>query len=133
MIIPTQEQVIRLLIAVVLGAIVGLERERRHKPAGLRTHILVCLGSTLATVVSVDYFAGDPARVAAAIMTGMGFLGAGTIIASGSKGIHGLTTAASVWTIAAIGISVGIGYYILAAIATVLALIVLCMGKIEKR
>src|SRR3989338_10116898 len=132
MIIPTQEQVIRLLIAVVLGAIVGLEREKRHKPAGLRTHILVCVGAALATIVSVDYFGADPARIVAAIMTGIGFVGAGAIIASG-KDVHGLTTAASIWVVATIGIAIGVGYYVLAAIAAVFVLMVLLIGKVEKK
>ena len=131
MIIPTTEQIIKLLIAIALGGIVGLEREKMHKPAGLRTHILVCIGAALATIVSVDYFGADPARIAAAIMTGIGFVGAGAIIASG-KDVHGLTTAASIWTIAAIGIAIGVGYYILASIAAVLVLVVLVFGKIEK-
>ena len=133
MIIPTIEQVIKLLVAVILGGVVGLERERSHKPAGLRTHMLVCLGATLATIVSIEFVGADHARVAAAVMMGIGFLGAGTIIASGDKGIHGLTTAASIWIVAAVGIAIGVGYYIIAAIAAILVLIILSIGKIEKK
>src|SRR3989339_74410 len=127
MIIPTIEQIIKLVIALILGGIVGFEREKSHKPAGLRTHILVCLGAVLATIVSVDYFGADPARIAAAIMTGIGFIGAGAIIASG-RDIHGLTTAASIWVVATIGIAIGVGYYVLAAIAAVFVLMVLLIG-----
>jgi len=132
MIIPTIEQIIKLVIALILGGIVGFEREKSHKPAGLRTHILVCLGAVLATIVSVDYFGADPARIAAAIMTGIGFIGAGAIIASG-RDIHGLTTAASIWVVATIGIAIGVGYYVLAAIAAVFVLMVLLIGKVEKK
>ena len=132
MITPTIEQIIKLVIALILGGIVGFEREKSHKPAGLRTHILVCLGAVLATIVSVDYFGADPARIAAAIMTGIGFIGAGAIIASG-RDIHGLTTAASIWVVATIGIAIGVGYYVLAAIAAVFVLMVLLIGKVEKK
>jgi len=126
------EQALKLIFAVVLGGLVGWERERSHKPAGLRTHILVCLGSTLITVVSIGYFAEDYARIVAGIITGIGFIGAGTIIAQGNKGIHGLTTAASLWAVAAIGISIGIGWYVLSSIATVLITVVLFLGKLAK-
>jgi putative Mg2+ transporter-C (MgtC) family protein len=100
-----------LLLSVVLGALVGLERELHGHPAGLRTHILVCLGATLMTVVSKQMAAtspehADPARLAAQIVAGIGFLGAGAIVREGAT-IRGLTTAASIWTTAGLGIAVG--------------------------
>lgn len=125
------EQTLKLLLTVVLGGLVGWERERSHKPAGLRTHILVCVGAALITIVSISYFVEDYARMIAGIVTGIGFIGAGTIIAQGTKGIHGLTTAASLWVVAAIGICVGIGWHILAIITTALIILVLFLGKLE--
>lgn len=126
------EQVLKLLLAVVLSGLIGWERERSHKPAGLRTHMLVCIGAALITVVSIGYFVEDYARIIAALITGIGFIGAGAIIAQGTKGIHGLTTAASLWVVAAIGICVGIGWYVLAVITTVLIMLVLLLGGIKK-
>ncbi|MCX6343834.1 MAG: MgtC/SapB family protein, partial [Armatimonadetes bacterium] len=110
-------------MSALLGAIIGVERETHGRPAGLRTHILVCVGSTLFTICSY-LIAGthnDPGRITAQIVTGIGFLGAGTIIHQGSV-VRGLTTAASVWTVAAIGVGVGIGGYALtlAAITSVI-------------
>lgn len=131
--ISLTEQIIRLVLAVVLGGLIGIEREKSHKPAGLRTHILVCLGSTLATVVSTYYFQMDPARIAAAIMTGIGFIGAGAVIASGKTGVHGVTTAATIWTIAAIGIGIGIGAYVLTIFATIFVVVVLTVGLVGKK
>lgn len=125
------EQALKLILAVVLSGLIGWERERSHKPAGLRTHMLVCVGSALITIVSVGYFTEDYARIVAGIVTGIGFIGAGTIIAQGTKGIHGLTTAASLWVVAAIGIAVGIGWYLLAIIATILIMLILFLGKLE--
>lgn len=117
----------RLLLAAVLGGLVGFERERHNRPAGLRTHILVCLGSTLVMIVSVVGFGGelgargDQARIAAQVVSGIGFLGAGSILRQGSA-IRGLTTAASLWVVAAVGLAVGIGLYIPAVFATGLVL-----------
>ena len=98
--------VLRLLLAVGLGGLIGFEREAHGRPAGLRTHILVCLGSALFTIVSEAYMGmnSDPSRIAAQIVSGIGFLGAGTIIRQGSI-VRGLTTAASLWTTAAIGMA----------------------------
>jgi len=126
------EQTLKLLLAVVLSGLIGWERERSHKPAGLRTHMLVCVGSALITIVSINYFVEDYARIIAAVITGIGFIGAGTIIAQGTKGIHGLTTAASLWIVAAVGISVGIGWYVLSVIATVLIMLILFLGGYKK-
>ncbi len=125
--------IIRLIIAVLLGSIVGYERER-IKPeeghAGLRTHMLVCLGSALFTMMGLYAFeSADTARVAAGIVSGMGFLGAGTIIASGEK-IKGLTTAAGLWVASAIGLAVGAGFIIPAIVASLLALFVLALKSL---
>ena len=119
----------KLILAAVFGGIVGYEREVHEHPAGLRTHILVCMGSALMTIVSVKFQPpeGDPGRIAAQIVTGIGFLGAGTILRQGST-VRGLTTAASLWTVAGIGIAVGVGgatYLMLAAVATVVVFITL--------
>ena len=122
----------RLILGFILGGVVGLEREVSLKPAGLRTHILVSLASTLLTILSLNAFTGsDPARVAAAIVVGVGFLGAGTIVKTTEK-IVGLTTAATLWTVASIGVSVGAGFYIIASITTILAFIVLRLDIFEK-
>ena len=128
----TQNQVMaRLIWAVILGGLVGLEREMRRRTAGLRTHILVCVGSSLIMLTSIYVFDiykdtahVDPSRIAAGIVTGIGFLGAGAIIRSGS-GVHGLTTAASLWVVAGIGMSVGCGFYDAALVSTALVLVVL--------
>ncbi|MDI6821327.1 MAG: MgtC/SapB family protein [Actinomycetota bacterium] len=126
------EVVIRLVLATFLGGIIGYQRERAEKPAGLRTHVLVCMASTLFMLVSVYPFSGKPyvdtSRIAAAVVVGIGFLGAGAIIQQGSI-VRGLTTAASVWGVAAIGLAVGIGFYVPALAATVLTLIVLSVFK----
>ena len=127
----TLETIISLILAVLFGAIVGLERERTHKPAGLRTHMLVSLGSGLFTIVSVS-FSLDPARIAAGIVAGIGFIGAGTIWAEKDK-IKGITTAASLWATAAIGLTTGIGDYPLAAFVTLLVLLTLYSKAILKR
>jgi len=129
--------VLKLVISALLGGLIGLERETHGRPAGLRTHILVCLGSTLFTLSSYS-IAGtffDPARVTAQIVTGIGFLGAGTIMRQGSV-VRGLTTAASIWTVAAIGIAVAIGGAMLpvAVAATVLVGVTLFfVPTIERR
>ena len=110
--------VFRLILAAVLSGIVGFEREFHGRSAGFRTHILLCVGSTLIMITSVhifDVYYGrtpvDPARLAAGVVTGIGFLGAGTIIRSGES-VRGLTTAASLWTVSGIGLAVGCGFYI---------------------
>lgn len=129
---PEVEAALRLLLAAALGAAIGAEREFDHKPAGLRTHILICLGSALFTVVSVLGFSGtvDPSRVAAGVVTGIGFIGAGVILrgARGDK-VVGITTAASIWITAAIGIAAGVGLYIIAVSVTVLTVLVLFIPR----
>jgi putative Mg2+ transporter-C (MgtC) family protein len=118
--LPDIELIRRLLTAALLGALLGFERELRQKSAGLRTNILIAVGSALFTLMSIelaDPESADPSRVAAQIVTGIGFLGAGAIMRTGS-GVQGLTTAATVWVNAAVGVAVGGGEYRLAFIAT---------------
>jgi len=134
--VPVQLDVlIKLLAAVVMGGIVGWQRETRERPAGLRTHVLVCVGACVYTLASVSFLAGsDPSRVAAQVATGMGFLGAGTIIRHGNV-VRGLTTAASLWAVAAVGICIGIGgpAYWVAVLATLVVLLSLTvLQRIEK-
>jgi putative Mg2+ transporter-C (MgtC) family protein len=119
-----------LVLSMLLGAIVGIEREMIHKPAGLRTHMLVCLGSCLFTIVSIG-FSVDPARIAAGIVAGIGFIGAGTIWAEKDK-VQGITTAASLWATAAIGIAVGISDYPLAIVVTLLVFAILASRYLLK-
>lgn len=121
----------RLLLSVILGGLVGLERQLHRRTAGLRTHILVCLGSCLLMLTSVYVFGiynsittMDPLRLAAGIMTGIGFLGAGAIIRE-REGVKGLTTAASLWVVAGIGLAIGCGFYTGGIFATALTLVVL--------
>jgi putative Mg2+ transporter-C (MgtC) family protein len=119
--------IVKLVIAAFLGSLIGLEREIHKKPGGLRTHALVCMGSTLFTVVSLG-FSGpnvDSSRIAAGIVTGIGFLAAGMIIKTDAKKVYGFTTAAELWVLAAIGISVGIGFYAAAAVTTLVVLVIL--------
>lgn len=126
------EMVIRLLLAVFFGGLIGFEREKVHKPAGLRTHMLVASGSVIFTILSFEAFPGaDPSRMAAAIIAGIGFIGAGTIIKSEHK-ISGVTTAASLWSVAAISVATGVGYYLLATIAAAISYVILRLGRIEK-
>ena len=121
------EMVLRLLLAAALGATIGYQRERAGKPAGLRTHILICVGAALFTVASLYGFGAvaDPSRVAAGIVAGIGFIGAGAIIRTGEGIVAGLTTAATIWAVAAIGLAAGAGLYLVSAVTTVLILIVL--------
>ncbi len=125
---------LRLLVALVLGAVVGLERERQERAAGLRTVTMVSLGSCLFTIVGAYGFPNtDPSRVAAQIVTGIGFLGAGTIFLRKDL-VRGLTTAATIWTVAAIGMAAGTSQYLVALFTTLLILSVLMVLKpIEKR
>lgn len=134
--VPTlswEEALLRVVLAAVLGGAIGIEREIREREAGLRTHMLVAIGSALFTLVSAfgfhDFFVrggnvvrSDPTRIAAQIVTGIGFLGAGAIIRQGLS-VRGLTTAATLWVVAAIGLATGAGYYSGAVITTVVVLI----------
>jgi putative Mg2+ transporter-C (MgtC) family protein len=120
--------VLRLVIAACLGAAIGLEREVHKKPAGLRTNILIALGAALFTIMSIQLRTdgGSPDRVAAQIVTGIGFLGAGSIIRSG-RHVIGMTTAATIWVNAAVGMAAGAGQLFMAGAATVVTLIVLAL------
>ena len=118
--------VMQLVLSAVLGGLVGFLREREKKAAGLRTHMLVSLGSALLMILSIYMarFGGDPGRIAAQVVTGIGFLGAGTII-QGGEGVKGLTTAASIWVVSAVGLAVGAGFYTAALATTVLAVVII--------
>ena len=129
---------VRLGLALLCGGIIGLERERKRKGAGLRTHILVALGSCLIMLISIYVFNTykgdtpmDPARLSAGVITGIGFLGAGTIMRS-AEHVEGLTTAAAIWLSAAIGLGIGSGFYTASVTTTIIAVIVLLfIGHIE--
>ena len=130
--IENNEVIVRLLVSSILGALVGYEREHSHKDAGLRTHMLVSVGSALITLVSIYAFPeGDPTRVASSIITGIGFLGAGAIIV-GKGNVKGLTTAASLWMVAGLGLAVGSGFYIGALVASLLVMLILELNRFVK-
>lgn len=122
--ISNLEIIFRLILSIILGGLIGLEREVGNRPAGLRTHILVTTGATLIMLVSIYGFTGqsDPSRIAAQVVSGIGFLGAGTILRTGN-GIQGLTTAASLWVCAGLGLAIGSGLYLIALISTILVLV----------
>ncbi|MGC8812790.1 MAG: MgtC/SapB family protein [Candidatus Aenigmatarchaeota archaeon] len=125
------EMVLKLILSVFLGSLIGYEREIRAKPAGLRTHMLICLGSTLLTIMSLTAFPNaDTSRMAAYIIVGIGFIGGGTIFQLKEK-VIGLTTAASLWVVASIGIAVGVGYYLIASVATLIVYIILRLSLVE--
>jgi putative Mg2+ transporter-C (MgtC) family protein len=124
------DQLIKIAIALALGALIGFEREWSRKPAGLRTHLLVSLAACLMTITSFSF--EMPSRIVEGIIAGIGFLGAGTIIAAG-KDIKGLTTAAGLWIVCMVGISVGTGRYALAAIVAVVAFLILRMREVMKK
>jgi len=123
---PVQlEMVLRLLLAAVLGAIIGLQRESVGKPAGARTLGLISIGAAMFSVISIMSFpGGDPSRIAAGVVTGIGFLGAGAILHR-HGGVEGLTTAATIWVAAGVGLAAGAGLYIIAPAVAVMALIIL--------
>ncbi len=127
----TWEMIVRLVLAAVLGALIGVERQSLSRPAGLKTYTLVCVGSALVMIVSIDMFETykhwvtvDPGRIAAQVVSGIGFLGAGTILREGVS-IKGLTTAAGLWVVACIGLAVGSGMYTASIVTTVIILLVL--------
>ena len=128
---------IRILVSIVLGSMIGFEREITNKSAGLRTQIMVCLGSCIFTILSIYGFStavtlyplGDPARVAAQIITGIGFIGAGTVLRQGLT-VTGLTTASTLWIVAAIGMACGCGKISIAVISTILAVAILVLIRI---
>ncbi len=138
--ITTPTIILRLSLSFVIGVLVGIERETRRQPAGLRTHILIAIGSTILMMLSIfvpqtfpNFQNGDPSRIAAQVVSGIGFLGAGAIIKYGTN-IRGLTTAASIWVIAALGLTVGAGMYLGAIIGTAILLTALVLlNHTEKR
>ncbi len=135
------EIITRLILSAVIGGLIGMEREVNNRPAGLRTHVLVSVSSALIMLVSIDGFydmetglrIGDPARLASQVVSGIGFLGAGTIIKTGSN-IKGLTTAASLWACAGVGLAIGNGYYLGGLLTAVIVLFTLIsLGSIERK
>ncbi|MFD2672514.1 MgtC/SapB family protein [Marinicrinis sediminis] len=140
--IDSLELLLRMSLAVLLGGLIGFEREKSNQDAGFRTHILVCLGANLIMLLSMYGFSAfaeqpnvrmDPARLAAQVVSGIGFLGAGVILTNGIT-IKGLTTAASLWVVAAIGLAVGAGFYLAASFATLLSLFsLLVLNKVERK
>ena len=122
--------ILKLLLAIVLGGLIGLEREFSHKPAGLRTNILICIGSAMMMILSEVMLAGkgassgDSLRIAAGAITGMGFIGAGTIIQSRGV-VHGLTTASTLWAVTGLGLAIGAGFYLIGIIFTGLVILTL--------
>jgi putative Mg2+ transporter-C (MgtC) family protein len=123
---PLMPDWLSLCVALGLGAVIGIERELSDKAAGLRTHILICVGSCLFMIVSKNFTGvvnADPTRIAAQIVAGIGFLGAGAIMHEGER-VVGLTTAATIWVVAAIGMAVGVGDYAIGAFTTLLTLLV---------
>jgi len=129
------DDVLCIVLAVIFGGAIGLEREIRGKAAGLRTNVLICLGAAVFTIISRQMGAGQEGamtRIAAGVVTGVGFLGAGAIIRE-RTGVHGLTTAATIWLVASIGMACGAGFYTLAVISTVIAVVVLIgLAELEK-
>jgi len=129
----TLENLLKLLLSAFLSSLLGIEREYRHKPAGVRTHILVGMGATMFTILSHQAFPGaDPARIASYIIAGIGFIGAGTIFKEENK-IVGLTTAASLWLTSAIGMAVGVGFYDLAVFGTIIGLLTLLLKPLTDK
>ena len=132
--IGSEAVLIRMALAALMGGVVGLERETVNRPAGFRTHVLVCVGSALMMIVSMNMYysfppgASDPARIAAQVVSGIGFLGAGTILREGVN-IKGLTTAASLWAIAGIGLACGAGMFVPAGFGTLIIFITLVVLK----
>jgi len=125
----------KLVLSLLLGGLIGMERGVKGKPAGFRTMILIAFGSTLLTIISLEMVKagstvlGDPSRIAANIITGIGFLGAGTIIKLRGSEIHGITTAATLWVTASIGMGVGVGLYVISSVSTIFILLVLTLLK----
>ena len=132
------ELVLKLMVSVLLGGIIGYERELSHKPAGLRTHIFVCMGACLFTIASFFLLpenlgvGADVTRIAAGVVAGISFIGAGSIIALRGD-VKGLTTAASLWVIAAIGLLVGLGHYLLPVIATIISYVILRLDRVKNK
>lgn len=138
--IDLAEVCLRLLCAMIIGMVIGIEREHTHRPAGMRTHILVALGSCVVMIIgnliSTQYLAlgntPDPARLGAQVISGISFLGAGTILREGVN-VKGLTTAASLWTVACLGLAAGAGYYVVAMIGMLLVFVTLSIFEVFQR
>ena len=140
--VPPLEAALRIFLAMMLGGVLGWERQRKSKPAGLKTHMLVSLGAAsfslmtfelYASLISARVYAGDPMRTVTAIVGGLGFLGAGAIIRSGDS-VYGVTTAATVWVAGALGVACGTGQYVIAATVISLSIIVLTLvHAVEKK
>jgi putative Mg2+ transporter-C (MgtC) family protein len=132
--------IFKLLFSLIAGGLVGLNRERHKQPAGFRTHILICVGATLLMMLSIyipqtyfDFKNGDPGRIAAQVVSGIGFLGAGAIIRLGTN-VRGITTAASIWLISAVGLTIGAGLYTISFVTVVIALFTLIiLERVEHR
>ena len=125
--------VFKLAASLLVGYIIGSERELRGKPAGISTHSYVIAGAMLFTLISTSFGQGDPTRVAAQIVTGVGFLGAGVILKSEAGTVQNLTTAASIWFAAAIGMAIGFGWYLIAGIATMFSIIVPRLPRLTRK
>ena len=121
---------LRLVLALLLGGIIGIERELVHRPAGIRTHMLVCLGAALFAIITMQVLPNEVGRIISGVATGIGFLGAGTIFMAKHE-VQGLTTAASVWAVSAVGLGVGLGYYFVTVVSSVLILITLHLNRLE--
>lgn len=126
--------ILRILLSMVLGGAIGLQREKNGHAAGFRTHILVCMGAAMTVLtgvfaVQVLHFSGDPLRIAAQVVSGIGFIGAGTILITQKSHVRGLTTAAGLWATASVGLAVGIGFYEAAILCTAIILIVIALLK----
>ena len=126
---PTElEMVLRLLLAAGLGAVIGYQRERAGKPAGLRTHILISLGAAIFTVASILGFGeAETGRVASGVVAGIGFIGAGAIMRRGEGLVAGVTTAATIWAVAGIGLAAGAGLYVISSVTAAIVLVVLLL------
>jgi len=119
------EMILRLLLAAALGLIIGLQREWKGKPAGVRTLALISMGSAMFSIISeMGFIGGDPSRIASGVVAGIGFLGAGAILHR-HGGVEGLTTATAIWASAGIGLAAGAGLYLIAVVATVITLVIL--------
>lgn len=134
---PLFSTILRLLLAGLFGGLIGIERGRRHQPAGMRTHMLVCMGSALVMITSQSiipqYGAVDPTRMGAQVISGIGFLGVGTIIVDRQQQVRGLTTAAGLWASACMGLAIGVGFYSGAIVACILILLTISIiNKFEQ-
>jgi putative Mg2+ transporter-C (MgtC) family protein len=126
------ELLLKVLFACLLGLLVGVERKGGLKGAGMRTFSLICMGSALFTVISVAGFSAnnEPSRVAAQIVTGIGFIGAGVIWRQREDAIHGITTAAAIWVVSAVGVAVGLGFYFSSIVIAFVTMIILSRGRV---